>query len=93
MTESWVDALSVILRGTPKLPGALCRQRPGLFDGDTEDDVEQAAALCRRCPERQPCGDWAATLKHNQAHGVLAGQYREWVSHPSEIRPNRKVNA
>ncbi|MCA2248825.1 WhiB family transcriptional regulator [Mycobacterium intracellulare] len=86
MTAGWPELVGAILRGVPKLPGALCRQRPGLFDGDGDETAEQAAELCRHCPALRECGDWAATLRHNQANGVLAGQRREWVSHPSQRR-------
>lgn len=83
MTEPWVAAIAAIVRGTPKLPGALCRGHSDTFDGDDEETAEHAAAICRRCPALQPCSEWSGTLPHNQAAGVLAGQYREWVSHPS----------
>ncbi|CAM4228507.1 hypothetical protein MB901379_03588 [Mycobacterium basiliense] len=86
MTAPWVSLVAAILQGTPRLPGALCRQRAELFDGDDAEATCRAQQLCRRCPEREPCGAWAATLRHNQANGVLAGQIRQWVSHPSEIR-------
>lgn len=79
----WVDLCAAILRGTPKLPGALCRRRAELFDGDDDQDAREAAELCGRCPARMPCGAWADTLRHNEAHGVLAGEHREWISHPS----------
>ncbi|HME16033.1 MAG TPA: WhiB family transcriptional regulator [Mycobacterium sp.] len=84
--EPWVEAVAAILRGTPRLPGALCRQRAGLFDGDDNQDARDAAELCGHCPAREPCSAWADTLRHNQINGVIAGQRREWVSHPSAIR-------
>jgi hypothetical protein len=83
MTAPWLELTAAILRGTPKLPGALCRQRTDLFDGDNEHDAHQAAELCGHCPAREPCAAWADTLAHNQAHGVIAGEQREWISHPS----------
>jgi WhiB family transcriptional regulator, redox-sensing transcriptional regulator len=83
MTAGWVDLIAEVLRGTPRLPGALCRQRSELFDGDDDQDAHQAAELCHWCPAREPCAAWADTLAYNQAHGVLAGQRREWISHPS----------
>lgn len=91
MTAPWVDALAAILRGTPKLAGALCRQRPDLFDGDDEEDAYQAAEICRGCPALHACAAWADTLRHNESHGVSAGRLRVWVSHPSEARENRKA--
>ena len=83
MNEPWVEAISPILRGVPPLRGALCRQRPELFDGDNNEDTRQSAALCARCPAREPCAAWADKLRHNQIDGVVAGERREWISHPS----------
>lgn len=89
MATPWIELTVAVLRGTPRLPGALCTGRSELFDGDTDDTADRAAQLCRRCPARAPCSDWADTLAHNQANGVLAGQHRQWVSHPSQARtPN-----
>lgn len=82
----WPELVGAILRGVPPLDGALCRNSdPTLFDGDDDEAVSRAAAICRRCPALRECGDWADTLRYNQANGVLAGQRREWVSHPSAI--------
>ncbi len=83
MTAPWVELTAAILRGTPKLPGALCRRRSDLFDGADDQDARDAAELCGRCPAREPCANWADTLRHNQINGVIAGQHREWISHPS----------
>lgn len=90
---SWVELTAAILSGVPKLSGALCRRRPGLFDANDEVTADHAAAICRRCPALQACGEWAAGLRHNQSNGVIAGQLRPWVSHPSELqkRQPRKV--
>lgn len=83
----WIELVGAVLRGVPSLNGALCRNSdPRLFDGDDDETAERAAAICRRCPALRECGDWAAALRHNEANGVLAGQRREWVSHPSEAR-------
>ncbi|WP_205874445.1 WhiB family transcriptional regulator [Mycobacterium camsae] len=82
MTAPWVELTAAVLSGVPKLPGALCAGRSELFDGDTDDATARAAELCRRCPARDPCGAWAETLAHNRAHGVLAGQRREWGQPP-----------
>jgi len=90
--EPWVDLIAAALRGTPKLPGALCRQRSELFDGDRDQDAREAAELCGDCPAREPCGSWADSLRHNQMHGVIAGQRRQWVSHPSVRRPKSRTH-
>lgn len=85
----WADAIAAICAGVPRLPGALCRRRAELFDARDDETTRQATELCARCPARQPCAAWASTLAYNEAYGVLAGQRRVWVSHPSLIRkPN-----
>jgi WhiB family transcriptional regulator, redox-sensing transcriptional regulator len=90
MSAPWIELTAAILRGTPRLPDALCRGRVELFDADDEETASRAAAVCRRCPARQPCSAWANGLAHNQINGVIAGQFRQWVSHPSEIRIRQK---
>ncbi|WCS20123.1 WhiB family transcriptional regulator [Mycobacterium marinum] len=90
MTAPWVELTAAVLAGVPKLPGALCTGHAELFDGDTDEAVRRAAQLCHRCPARAPCSEWADTLPHNRAHGVLAGRYREWVSHPSQLKTTTK---
>lgn len=92
MTAPWIELTAAILRGTPRLPDALCRGHVELFDADSEETATRAVALCRQCPDRQPCAAWANTLRHNQANGVLAGQLRLWVSHPSELRNRSQPN-
>ncbi|KAA1248763.1 hypothetical protein F0Q45_18765 [Mycobacterium simiae] len=86
MAAPWVELTAAILRGTPRLPGALCRGRTELFDADDEETAACATALCRRCPDKQPCTTWADTLRHNQVNGFLAGELRPWISHTSELR-------
>ena len=83
MKEPWAELVAAIVRGTPRLPGALCRHQPDLFDGDDDQDARQAAEFCGRCPASEPCRAWSESLAHNEAHGILAGQRREWISHPS----------
>jgi len=83
VTAPWVEAVAAILAGVPRLEGALCRQRAELFDGADDQDARDAVELCAHCPAREPCAAWADSLRHNQAHGVLAGQRRQWISHPS----------
>lgn len=86
MNAPWIELAAAVLRGVPRLPGALCRRRPELFDADDEDAADRAAAICRHCPALEPCGAWASTLRHNQRSGVLAGEFTPWVSHPSELK-------
>jgi hypothetical protein len=79
----WVPLLETVLAQSPPLPGALCRGRPDIFDATDENRRTEAIALCQHCPELDRCRAWAAALPHNGIHGVIAGEYREWVSHPS----------
>lgn len=90
MTAPWVEAIAAIVAGTPKLPGALCRQHPALFDGEDQESADRAAAICQHCPAIEQCAAWAGGLKHNQAHGILAGEHRVWVSHPSVARKSKQ---
>ena len=84
--EPWVDAVAAIVRGTPRLSGALCRHRAELFSGRNEEDARAAVELCGSCPAREPCATWSETLRHNEIDGVIAGQKRVWISHPSLAR-------
>lgn len=60
---------------TPELPGALCRQVGGDLwypeDGPSTIEVRMAKAICRACPERLPCLDFA--LATNETHGIWGG--------------------
>jgi hypothetical protein len=76
----YVDLLGAILRGVPKLPKALCRGQIRLFDADDPNDVERenqrydAAKLCSRCPELDPCSAWVDSLPPSRRPaGVVAG--------------------
>lgn len=56
--------------------GACTREDPELFFpiGDTGPallQLEEAKAVCRRCPVLETCGNWA--LETGQAHGVWGG--------------------
>jgi Transcription factor WhiB len=73
MSAPWIELTAAIVRGTPRLPNALCRGRPELFDADDDETAAHAADVCHRCPDRLPCAAWADTLRHNQINGVLAG--------------------
>lgn len=76
-----VPLLAEVLHGTPRLPDALCRRQPRLFDCDHPDQVErenqqlEAQRLCARCPDLEPCGVWLNSLRPSERpHGVLAGR-------------------
>jgi hypothetical protein len=82
-----------ILRGTPKLDGALCRGRSQLFDSDDPLDVDDATAICHQCPALQACAEWAATQRHDKLSGVIAGELREWCQHPSDLIRRKKARS
>jgi hypothetical protein len=83
MTPEVLELLSEILRGSPSLPGALCRDWPTVFDStDSARDPETrdyatatAIRLCKACPALEACQAWLANLPPAQRPpGVLAGQ-------------------
>lgn len=83
VVNPWADLAATIITGVPRLPGALCRGRPGLFDGGDDESVSQAAAICRRCPELAACSRWVRTLPDNTVHGVVAGRLFTYAGHES----------
>jgi hypothetical protein len=78
-----LDTLLAALAGLPALPGALCRDQSEVFDAVTDDQLAQAARLCRTCPALIPCSAWAETLGDNDVNGVVAGRVFQWAAHPS----------
>lgn len=72
--EGWVALLAEVLRGTPRLDGALCRNRPEQFDCDDGAGVDRARSLCERCPSLSACRDWST--RERELVGVVAGKYR-----------------
>lgn len=56
---------------------ALCREvSPAIFfpegsSGESNRQVRAALAVCRRCPVRPECADYA--LRHLEGHGVWGG--------------------
>jgi hypothetical protein len=81
-----VDLLVAILRGTPRLQGALCRAYPDLFDAThpiergqslkgSADARAAAIRICQTCPALDPCGAWLDNLRPaHRPSGVVAGQ-------------------
>lgn len=61
----------------PELPQALCREIGGdlWYPDDTQTpttiEVRMAKAVCRRCPEQQPCLDYA--IANREQHGIWGG--------------------
>ncbi|MCV7285354.1 WhiB family transcriptional regulator [Mycolicibacterium wolinskyi] len=70
--DGWIDLVAAIVRGTPALPGALCRGQADLFDAQWSSTASAAAELCHMCPDLAPCRQWAATERN--LHGVIAGR-------------------
>jgi WhiB family redox-sensing transcriptional regulator len=79
------DALGAI----PALPGARCRGKPHLFDGEdgpNGDRTRQAAQLCRRCPALERCRTWADQQPARALDGVIAGRLYTYAAHDSQRR-------
>lgn len=76
----WVELIAAILRGVPKLDGALCADQPHAFDVDDGPDGERtrtAVGLCQRCDALPACAAWVDTLHRTRVpRGVTAGRYR-----------------
>ena len=73
-----VGALVLVLRDTPLMPNALCRNRSDLFDSDDFDDIAAAKSLCRTCTELRSCRAWVASLRpQHRPGGVTAGRWRK----------------
>ena len=71
----WAGLVARIVSSAPKLPRAACRGKPGLFDAeDGEHQERRAGAICRGCPELQPCREWAD--QQHALSGVYAGTLR-----------------
>jgi hypothetical protein len=60
----------------PNLPGAACRGRWDLFDGDASyTDQQTAKALCAICPCKAACQSWAEALPQTlRPEGIIAGR-------------------
>jgi hypothetical protein len=70
-----------ILRGVPRLPGALCRDNPYLFDPLDQSDpnrpgVEaEALSICQRCRVLPECQRWVDSLPPKErCGGIVAGR-------------------
>ena len=80
-----INLLIEILRGTPRLPGAACRDDPDLFDATVAEGQgsrqsglgaarERARAVCAGCPALDACRDWVrATPQKRRPVGIVAG--------------------
>lgn len=80
-----INLLCEILRGTPRLPGAACRDHPDLFaatvvegQGSRQAGLtaarEQARAICGGCEALDACTSWVrATPEARRPGGIVAG--------------------
>jgi hypothetical protein len=78
-----VTLLCCILKGSPSLPDAACRNQARLFDGDRHGGPVTAEAQqicltgCRSYPE---CAAWINGLRpDSRPRGVIAGQFRRSI--------------
>lgn len=78
--EGTVAILAAILAGTPRLPGAACRDHVGLYDAAADGDrdaAQQAIDICRRCPVLETCARWISdTHPRRPPPGVWAAHYQ-----------------
>jgi WhiB family transcriptional regulator, redox-sensing transcriptional regulator len=78
MSADIMAALLGAIHGAPDLPRAACRGRSDLFDGRTEDDVDEAIEVCETlCPEFLACRAWAQSQPRRRICGVIAGRMYE----------------
>jgi WhiB family redox-sensing transcriptional regulator len=93
--EAVVCLLVKVLAGSPRLPGALCRNpSPEVFDGETEADVAEAIALCQQCPALTPCQTWLLGLKPSKRPlGVVAAQINRGPEERERRTPGRPRKA
>lgn len=80
-----INLLIEILRGTPRLPGAACRDHPGLFAATVVEGQgsrragltaarEQARAICGGCEALDACASWVrSTPEARRPAGIVAG--------------------
>jgi hypothetical protein len=56
----------------PEFPLRICDQSdPELFFPEKGQTTREAVAICKKCPEQEPCRDFA--IRTNQAYGVWGG--------------------
>lgn len=74
-----VGGLLALAASVPPLPGAACKGRATLFDGETPADRARAERVClHECPALGRCRRWvAATPPSRRPVGVVAGVFRE----------------
>lgn len=75
-----VALLAEVLRGAPRLQGAVCTRKRGHFaEAETGNRVRvhECISLCRRCPALDACRAWAANQRG--LVGVVAGKLHATV--------------
>lgn len=85
--------LAKVLRDSPKLDDAACRDHPPqLFDGEDVLDVEDAREIClTACRSYDACRAWYESLPPKERPcGVCAGELREWPEPASRVRSRRQ---
>jgi hypothetical protein len=74
--HGWLGLVAAIVASTPKLEGASCRGRAGLFDAAIDNQTRRARSICFACPALDACRSWAET--EPRVMGVLATEYRRF---------------
>lgn len=86
----WLVLLGLILRGSPSLPQAACRDCPEPFTSNRRDDIALAKSICQSCIEQPKCDAWARQQKRGDIVGVLGG-VRYPVPKKKPGRPRKKA--
>jgi|GEM_PF-3489846 len=72
------DAITALLAGVPRLPGASCHGDSRTFDLEPDadrEDVDYAIEICKACPALTACREWVRSLPPEQRpSGVVAGR-------------------
>lgn len=95
-----INLLCEILRGTPRLPGAVCRDHADVFAATVrrrDQPVHSLAAnraaaraFCGTCPVFDACRDWVIGLPvSRRPAGIVAGHL---ASHPAMKRTAAQHN-
>jgi hypothetical protein len=82
----WVELLAAMLRESPALPNALCRNDAALFDGDDPADIADAIELCLCCPVLERCRAHHSKLPPKAVSGIVGGEYRPFPEKATSTR-------
>jgi hypothetical protein len=91
MSLTYTNLLAA-LAGVPNLPQAACRGEHSLFESPDPLDIDDAIAICARCPALDACQQWYASLapRHRPTESTVAGQYRPA---PRQKKPRKETTA